>query len=167
MLARNIILYVFVIFSITFAACNAALGDFKVKAPPGWVVFDSLTRYHGREFITYPDIKSDTPLFVENARVSIHPSYFARVFMYGVMRNLKKQAAYFQEEESGTRKINGYTVHWVRILLKIKEGELCEQEGYYFGEAGNVYLFVYTTRPGELRKYRKEIDGMLNSFRIL
>jgi len=154
---------------ITFflISCSSRKGDFLVRSPSGWTTIDTISKYSGRHVTTYPPVTSTTPIFVENVNISISQSHFVDIYIVGVISFLKKQALYFKEKGRGTIIINQYSVEWEQHIIQTKDSEWFEQRGYYFSSSGNIYQMVYTTKANQMDKYQKEIEQMLESFKIL
>lgn len=158
---------IFVLVIVLLTACKEKVGNFIVQPPVDWVVRDTGSAASGKFINMHAPATSSKLEFIENISISIVKSPSLDFYIKYVSNSVEEDAAAFKQLGKGEIKINGYNFKWILHLIKNKDGELIEQKGYFTKNAGNIYQIVYTTRGNEQDKYKKELEEVLQSFKIL
>ena len=152
---------------ILLLSCNNKVGNFTVSTPDGWIVVDTVSSRYGKFVKMHPPATSLTPQFIENINISIVNFPSIDIYINSVLSDIKKDAFRFEDKGRGTMKINKYNVKWERHIIQDKNSDPIEQKGFFIEDGGNIYQIIYSTRANEQDKFQKELNDVLQSFKII
>lgn len=162
-------LIAFLLISFLLFSCQSSKpGRFAVQTPATWIVKDTVDAKGARYIKMHSPVEIALPAFVSNINISVMKFFNLDMYISGVLKGVKADAKYFKEKGRGSVKINSYDMEWEQHLIQLKSSPtLVEQKVYFVWDGGDIYQIVCSTRPNKMPEIQKEIDTVLNSFKIL
>ena len=157
----------FILLIMMLISCETKVGNFTATTPTGWTIKDSTTERYGRSVTMYPPATAASLTFIESISISSIKFISTDVYITYVLQEVEKSSLAFKLKDRGDLKIKDSDFQWINLLLKNKDSLLIEQKAWFIKEGGNVYQIIYTTKANEQDKYQKELEQVLQSFKIL
>ena len=154
-------------FLVLMLSCNSKVGNFTVSTPANWIVVDTVSARFGKFVKMHPPATSKIPQFIENINISIIDFPSIDIYINTVLTDIKKGAVHFEDKGKGSVKINQYTMKWEQHIIQDKNSDPIEQKAFFIEDSGNIYQIIYSTKAKEQDKYQKELDTVLQSFKII
>jgi hypothetical protein len=160
-----IALLLFIAISITSGEHKK--GSFYATPVPGWRIDSSKIQGDQRLKMRAPE-----HLGAASGRaiaITVEETDFGvNVFRKKVEEAVKESMFVFEKRSEGHVHINGEEFVWSHTAMKQSRiSPLVEQRIYYLQKNGNIYMIICSALEDGLDPMQPEIDGVLNSFKVL
>ena len=151
-----------------FCACHSKNVNFSVAIPKGWQVIDTVDEVRERLLRIYPPINGSVPTFGENIVIGIIHSDNQQNFVEDMTNRLKQEVNFYKETGKGVTRINSFNADWIQYLIQINpQSDTAEQKVYFIKSERYIFQIICSAKPNEIENISKEIDTVLNSFKVL
>jgi hypothetical protein len=153
---------------ISFCSCESKKINFSVTVPKGWLVIDTVDKAQERLLRIYPPPDTCVSGFSENIVIGIVQAENKEKFVEGLSDRLKHGVSFYKETGKGVIKVNSFEAEWVQYLIQMNaQSDTAEQKVYYIESEKHIFQIICTAKPHETGNISKEIDLVLNSFKVL
>jgi hypothetical protein len=160
-------LLLLLLIAVSFCSCQSKKVNFSVAIPKGWLVTDTVDEAQERLLRMYPPLETSVPAFGENIVIGIIYSENRREYMESLLDRLKHEVNFYKETGRGVIQIKSFEAHWVQYLIQINpQSDTIEQKAYYIQSEKCIFQIICNAKPHEIGNMNKEIDIVLNSFKV-
>jgi hypothetical protein len=116
----------------------------------------------------YPPLDTSVAVFGKNIGIGIIPAENKQEYMEQLTERLRHEVSFYKETGRGVTQINSFEADWVQYLIQFNlQSDTVEQKVYYIESEKRIFQIICSAKPHEIGNISKEIDMVLNSFKVI